>query len=106
VDNGAQCSDINPKSYRRHDIGNGLVECGTAAQVMNFYGSSNGAENQGHIDFHPVNTGYKCNNGTSFMASGSVNFTFTCTHDAGFNATCTADPFVIPVQTWWIPNNQ
>jgi hypothetical protein len=100
VQNGYSCSDINPKAYRRHDLGNGEVECGTAASIMEFYGSSNAATDQGTIDYHPP--AFPCTDGRTISASGAATFTFTCTHDAGFNATCTAAPFVIPVTSWTI----
>jgi len=100
VEGVVQCSDTNPKSYRRHDLGNGAVECGTAARVMEFYGSTEESRNKGRIVFHPVNNPYHCNNGSIIQYSGSAEFSYACTHDNERNATCTADPFNIPIQSW------
>ncbi|KAK2793265.1 hypothetical protein FQN51_001308 [Onygenales sp. PD_10] len=100
--NTANCYDINPKGYRRHDLGNGVVECGTAARVMEFYGSTNGDVEQGEILYNPIHSVFECENGGKFQATGRVDFTYSCTRDSELNATCMAnEDFVIPMTKWW-----
>lgn len=106
---GLQCHD-EYIGYRVHDIGNGESNCGYAdrgaGRIVSFYGSSNEAQSTGHMDY-VLGTGaghaLECQNGSSITYSGSVDFPLTCTHDAQFNATCTAPVFEIPVLSYqWV----
>ncbi|KAJ5662798.1 hypothetical protein N7462_011724 [Penicillium macrosclerotiorum] len=104
---GLECHD-EYIGYRVHDIGNGASNCGYAdrglGRIVAFYGTSNLASSTGHMDY-TLGDGHalKCDNGSSITYSGSVDFTLTCTHDADFNATCTAPVFDIPVLSYeWV----
>jgi hypothetical protein len=93
IENGYQCFQANPQTVHRFEVGDGIVICGGTAYHLDFYGDSNEATSVGHIDYAPITT-YDCTNGSTITGYGSVDFPVTCTHDAGFNATCTADtPF-------------
>jgi len=105
IGNDTLCSDVNPKAYRRVDIGHGRVECAGSVQALEFYGSSNKELNVGHIDFHSPYQRFPCQDGNSVRYSGSVDFLYACTHDEGFNATCRAEPFNIPITNWTMLNN-
>ncbi|PYI10645.1 hypothetical protein BO78DRAFT_394064 [Aspergillus sclerotiicarbonarius CBS 121057] len=94
--------------YRVHDIGNGASNCGYAdrgeGRIVSFYGSSDYATSTGHMDY-VLGDGHalECANGSMITYSGSTDFTLTCTHDAYFNATCTAPVFEIPVLSYeWV----
>ncbi|EPS31720.1 hypothetical protein POX_d06087 [Penicillium oxalicum] len=104
---GLQCHD-QYIGYRIHDIGNGESNCGYAdrgaGRIVSFYGTSNFASSTGHMDY-VLGSGHAltCANGSSITYSGSVDFPLTCTHDANFNATCTAPVFEIPVLSYsWV----
>lgn len=67
-------------------------------------GDSNEAVSTGHIDFAPIQS-WDCTNGSTIMASGSVDFEITCTRDAGNNATCVipeGENVVIPILSYTI----
>jgi hypothetical protein len=94
--------------YRIHDIGYGETNCGYSdrggGRIVAFYGTSNLASSTGHMDY---TLGYshalQCENGSSITYSGSTDFELSCTHDASFNATCTAPVFEIPVLSYeWV----
>ncbi|PGH04325.1 hypothetical protein AJ79_07105 [Helicocarpus griseus UAMH5409] len=95
------CYDINPKGYRRHNLGNDYVECGSATRQMKFVGSTNKEIETGRLEYYPGFNTFRCKDGKEFRASGSVDFDYTCTHDSGFNATCTAEDVEIPMTEWW-----
>ncbi|RAK99630.1 uncharacterized protein BO80DRAFT_494636 [Aspergillus ibericus CBS 121593] len=94
--------------YRVHDIGNGASNCGYAdrgeGRIVSFYGSSDYETSTGRMDY-VLGDGHalECTNGSRITYQGSTEFTLTCTHDADFNATCTAPVFEIPVLSWeWV----
>jgi hypothetical protein len=104
---GLNCHD-EYIGYRIHDIGNGASNCGYAdrgaGRIVAFYGSSNLEKSTGRIDY-TLGDGHalKCDNGSSITYSGSTDFQLSCTHDAYFNATCTAPVFEIPVLNYkWV----
>lgn len=101
IKNGYSCSQTNPQSVHRAEVGEGYVNCGGTAYYASFYGNSNSASGTGRIDYNPIGS-YQCKNGSMISVSGSVSFPISCTHDSGFNATCTAKPFVIPVTAFTI----
>lgn len=85
------CSGIVSTGFRDDEIGDGPVNCGTAADVMNFYGDSElDAGNNGSLVFRPY--ALYCgdsadNNLTQLVYGGS--FPLLCSRDDGGNATCT-----------------
>ncbi|KAL4865289.1 hypothetical protein BDV12DRAFT_174920 [Aspergillus spectabilis] len=106
-EDGLSCAD-QYIGYRVHDIGNGESNCGYAdrgqGRIVSFYGSSNDAISTGHMDY-VLGAGHAltCANGSQITYSGSTDFQLTCQHDAEFNATCTAEPFEIPVLSYeWV----
>ncbi|CEJ62318.1 hypothetical protein PMG11_10820 [Penicillium brasilianum] len=97
--------------YRIHDIAHGESNCGYAdrglGRIVAFYGSSDLDSSTGHMDY-TLGAGHalKCDNGSSITYSGSVDFALSCTHDADFNATCTAPVFEIPVLSYqWVSSS-
>ncbi|KAL3480469.1 hypothetical protein BJX99DRAFT_254460 [Aspergillus californicus] len=104
---GLTCAD-QYIGYRVHDIAHGESNCGYAdrglGRIVSFYGSSNDATSTGHMDY-VLGNGHAltCANGSQITYSGSTDFELTCAHDAAFNATCTAESFVIPVLSYeWV----
>ncbi|KAL4899077.1 hypothetical protein BDW74DRAFT_164069 [Aspergillus multicolor] len=104
---GLSCGD-QYIGYRVHDIGNGESNCGYAdrgqGRIVSFYGSSNEDVSTGRMDY-VLGSGHAltCANGSQITYSGSVEFELDCVHDAFFNATCTAEPFEIPVLSYeWV----
>jgi hypothetical protein len=99
IDGFGTCTQTNPAVVHRFETGQGYVNCGSAADFLNFYGSSNAANEVGNIDFHPPAT--LCNDGKTLISpTGTATFPYTCTHDAGYNATCTAAPFKITLTSF------
>ena len=93
IENGYQCFQTNPQTVNRFEVGDGIVMCGGTAYHIDFYGDSNEVNSTGHVDYDPI-TNWQCTNGSYITGYGSVDFPISCTHDAGFNATCLADtPF-------------
>lgn len=88
--------------YRVHDIGNGESNCGYAdramGRIISFYGSSNQDTSTGRMEYI-LGAGHAlaCANGRRITYSGQADFALNCVHDAFFNASCTAEPFEIPV---------
>lgn len=83
---GASCSAANGQSIRRYEIGEGHFDCGSAADMIGFYGDSNkDTGNIGRVYYRNVNN-YCAGAYPQYEAS----FPLTCTHDAGNNATCSA----------------
>ncbi|KAA8642059.1 hypothetical protein EYZ11_005578 [Aspergillus tanneri] len=91
--------------YRIHDIGNGPSNCGYAdrgeGRIISFFGTTNLDESMGHLEY-TLGHGYalQCEDGRKITYSGRVDFKLNCVHDAFFNATCTAEPFDVPVLTF------
>ncbi|KAL2824992.1 hypothetical protein BJY01DRAFT_230298 [Aspergillus pseudoustus] len=104
---GLTCAD-QYIGYRVHDIGHGESNCGYAdrglGRIVSFYGSSNEDVSTGHMDY-VLGNGHAltCDDGRQITYSGSTDFQLTCQHDAFFNATCSAEPFEIPVLSYeWV----
>lgn len=92
------CTGIVSTGFRDREIGEGSVNCGTAADVMDFYGSSNlDVGNEGTLVFRPY--GLYCgssDNLTQLVYGGS--FPLLCSRDKSGNATCTTTlPVVLPL---------
>ncbi|KAL4813478.1 hypothetical protein BDW67DRAFT_168063 [Aspergillus spinulosporus] len=104
---GLSCAD-QYIGFRVHDIGNGEANCGYAdrgeGRIVSFYGTSNEDVSTGRMDYI-LGAGHAltCANGSQITYSGSTEFQLICEHDAFFNATCTAEPFEIPVLSYeWV----
>jgi hypothetical protein len=90
------CTESNPQSIRRWEVGDGVVGCGSAADIIDFIGSSNDAVNNGTVYFNEPLQG--CYNGDRLKAYYKANIVVNCTHDSGGNATCvTALPVTLPM---------
>lgn len=76
-----------PTGFRDFEIGSGHVNCGSAADTLEFYGDSNkDSGNNGSVYYTGfVYNSYSACNGTP-RYGGS--FPLSCTRDAGGNATC------------------
>jgi hypothetical protein len=100
-EDGLTCHD-QYIGYRVHDIAHGESNCGYAdrglGRIVAFYGSSNEASSIGRMDY-TLGDGHalECANGSMITYSGSTEFQLNCVHDEFFNATCTAEPFEVPV---------
>ncbi|KAE8364097.1 hypothetical protein BDV27DRAFT_145567 [Aspergillus caelatus] len=106
-EDGLHCGDTYI-GYRVHDIAHGESNCGYAdrglGRIVSFYGSSNEEKSTGHMDY-VLGGGHalECANGSKITYSGSTDFTLNCIHDEFFNATCTAEPFEVPVLSYsWV----
>lgn len=76
-----------PTGFRDFEIGLGHVNCGSAQDILEFYGDSNkDVGNTGTLNYFAyIYSSYTACNGTP-RYSGS--FPLSCTRDAGGNATC------------------
>jgi hypothetical protein len=106
-EDGLTCAD-QYIGYRVHDIAHGESNCGYAdrglGRIVSFYGDSNEDSSTGHMDY-VLGAGHAltCEDGRNITYSGSTDFPLECVHDAAFNATCTAEPFEIPVLSYeWL----
>lgn len=80
------CSAANPQSIRRNELGQGHFDCGSAADIIGFTGSSNAnTGNMGSVYYNAY--GSTCD---GRVPSYTATFPLTCSRDAGNNATCTA----------------
>jgi hypothetical protein len=86
IDNGTLCSEHNPQSIRRWEVGDGVVLCGGPQDIIEFYGSSNDAVNGGTVRYNQPAT--ECDDGKIIYATYIADFTVNCSHDSGRNATC------------------
>ncbi|KAJ4393733.1 hypothetical protein N0V93_002948 [Gnomoniopsis smithogilvyi] len=82
---GGSCTGIVSTGFRDREIGEGSVNCGTAADVMDFYGDSNmDAGNNGSLVFRPY--GLYCgdseNDNLTQLAYGG-SFPLVCSRDDG-----------------------
>ncbi|KAF7958717.1 hypothetical protein EAE96_002251 [Botrytis aclada] len=86
-----QCQQTNPASFRRYDVGNGVVFCAGVAYRVSFIGDSNphsdGSPNTGTIYYEP-NHQWACTNGSVIQGYGYLEFDMDCSYDSGKNATC------------------
>lgn len=94
------CSGTVSTGFRDYEIGEGRVNCGTAADVMEFYGDSNlDVGNNGSLVFRPYDLfcgSSEYNNLTQLVYGGS--FPLLCSRDDGGNATCTTTlPVTLPL---------
>ncbi|CEJ94921.1 hypothetical protein VHEMI10428 [[Torrubiella] hemipterigena] len=93
--------------HNYNNPGQGLTACrsysGGLGFGSSFWGSSNEATSQGRFA-RDLNYGYapKCTNGSRIAYHAEGPFTLTCTHDEFKNATCTAEPFEIPITSYTI----
>jgi len=79
------CSAANPQSIRRNELGGGHYDCGSAADIVGFYGDSNkDTGNTGSIYYNGQFN--RCNNA---VPRYTASFPLLCSRDAGNNATCT-----------------
>lgn len=79
------CQQSNPQSSRRAEVGDGNVDCGSASNILNFYGdSTQGNSAVGKIDFHPP--AVACNGQAAVYGAS---FALSCSSDEGGNSTCT-----------------
>ncbi|ROV94034.1 hypothetical protein VMCG_08225 [Cytospora schulzeri] len=98
LEGGVTCSAANAQSIRRNELGEGHFDCGSAADIIGFYGDSNkDTGNTGSVYYNSL-YGARCNNqAPRYTAS----FPLTCTHDVGNNATCTAPvPLSLTLSGW------
>lgn len=82
----ASCSATMPTGFRDFEIGSGHVNCGSAADQLQFYGDSNAdAGGVGSLSYN----GYAYNTAEcKGMPRYSGTFPLSCARDAGGNATC------------------
>ncbi|KAF2156310.1 hypothetical protein K461DRAFT_275434 [Myriangium duriaei CBS 260.36] len=88
---------VEPKGYRDYELGTGHFDGGSAADFIGFYGDSNkDSGNVGSVYFNGVfNT---CGGRTPRY---TASFPLVCSHDAGFNATCTTNlPVVLNLESF------
>lgn len=81
------CTAEVSTGFRDFEIGMGHVNCGSAADTLDFYGDSNkDSGNTGTVNYNGnAYTSYAACNGTPHY---SASFPLSCTRDAGGNATC------------------
>lgn len=93
------CTKPFPVGFRDYELGYGHVDCGSAADEIGFYGSSEEAESVGsvYLDAYYDSSVSPCTGYGISRYEGS--FPMSCVKDAGGNATCTAP---VPVQLNWV----
>lgn len=90
VTNGGSCSAALSTGFRDSEIGSGHFTCGTAADVMGFYGDSDlDSGNTGSMYYKPY--GVYCGSADTSLSQPiyGAEFPLICSRDAGGNATCT-----------------
>jgi hypothetical protein len=97
----SDCTQRMPSYPHQFEIGDGIVMCGNIVNTVDFRSDSNTENTFGTITFGTQNR-YACTNGSTISPVGKGTFPITCKHDDGFNATCTAEPFVIPIVSYTI----
>jgi hypothetical protein len=116
VANGESCysgtDPLYPSAIGR--VGNGQIDCGYMPSRDGFgvylWGTTNLASSTANITYSPQRSWYPCRNYTqnnytyitNIQYYGEATFNLKCEHDEFFNATCTADPFEIPITSWKI----